>query len=57
MIDRSEVLNFESLNFNPFDSSEEISTDESFDPDLNFFLIAMLVIWTLLISHIKNLRI
>ena len=37
MIDRSEVLNFESLNFNPFDSSEEISRDESFDPDLNFF--------------------
>ena len=33
----SEVLNFESLKFNPFDSSEEILTDKSFDPDLNFF--------------------
>ena len=32
----SEVLNFESLKFNPFDSSEEILTDKSFDPDLNF---------------------
>ena len=37
MSDYSEVLNFESLKFNPFDSSEEILTDKSFDPDLNFF--------------------
>ena len=36
MSDYSEVLNFESLKFNPFDSSEEILTDKSFDPDLNF---------------------
>ena len=37
MNDYSEVLNFESLKFNPFDCSEEILTDKSFDPDLNFF--------------------
>ena len=37
MSDYSEVLNFESLKFNPFDSSEKILTDKSFDPDLNFF--------------------
>ena len=37
MSDYSEVLNFESLKFNPFDSSEEILTDKSFDPELNFF--------------------
>ena len=37
MSDHSEVLNFESLKFNPFDSSEEILTDKSFDPDSNFF--------------------
>ena len=37
MSDHSEVLNFESLKFNPFDSSEEILTDKSFDPDLHFF--------------------
>ena len=36
MSDHSEVLNFESLKFNPFDTSEEILTDKSFDPDLNF---------------------
>ena len=57
MSDYSEVLNFESLKFNPFDCSEEILTDNSFDPDLNFFLVAILVIWTLLISHMKNMRI
>ena len=27
----------QSLKFNPFDSYEEILTDESFDPDFNFF--------------------
>ena len=37
MSDYSGVLNFASLKFNPFDSSEEILTDKSFDPDLNFF--------------------
>ena len=37
MGDCSEVLNFKSLKFNPFDSSEEILTDKSFDPDFNFF--------------------
>ena len=37
MSDYSEVLNFESLKFNLFDSSEEILTDKSFDPELNFF--------------------
>ena len=37
MSDHSEVWNFESLKFNPFDSSEEILTDKSFDRDLNFF--------------------
>ena len=37
MSDHSEVLNFESLKFNPFHSSEEILTDKSFDPDLNLF--------------------
>ena len=36
MSDHSEVLNFESLKFNPFNSSEVILTDKSFDPDLNF---------------------
>ena len=45
----SEVLNFESLKFNPFDSSEEILTDKSFDPDLNFFNIGNLD--TSCISH------
>ena len=56
MSDYSEALNFESLKFNPFDSSEEILTDKSFDPDLNF-LIAILVIWILLMSHMKKIRI
>ena len=37
MSDYSEILNFESLKFNPFDSSEEILTDTSLDPGLNFF--------------------
>ena len=37
MSDYSEVLNFESLKFNHFDSSEDILTDKSFDPDLNVF--------------------
>ena len=37
MSDHSIVLNFESLKFNLFYSSEEIITDKSFDPDLNFF--------------------
>ena len=37
MSDYSEVLNIESSKFNPFDSSEEILTAESFDPDLHFF--------------------
>ena len=56
MSDYSEVLNFESLKLNPFDCSEEILTDKSFDPDLNF-LGAILVIWTLLISPMKNIKI
>ena len=37
MSDHSEVLDFGSLKFNPFDSSKQILTDESLDPDLNFF--------------------
>ena len=37
MSDYSEVLNLESLKFNPFDNSEEVLTDKSFDADLNFF--------------------
>ena len=37
MSDHSEDLNFESLKFNPLDSSEEILTGKSLDPDLNFF--------------------
>ena len=53
MIGHSEVLNFESLKFNPFDSSEEILTDKSFDPDLNFFNSDIGNLHT----HMKNIRI
>ena len=56
MSDYSEVLSFESLKFNPFDSSEEVLTDKSFDPDLNFSNSNIGNLDTF-ISHMKNLRI
>ena len=58
MSDYSEVLNFESLKFNPFDSSEEVLTDKSFDPDLNFLNSNIGNLDTLYISHaeLKNLN-
>ena len=37
MSGHSKVLNFESLKFNPFDTSEQILTDESLGLDSNFF--------------------
>ena len=51
MSDHSEVLNFESLKFNSFDSYEEIFTDKSFDPDLNFFNSNIGNLSSLYISH------
>ena len=52
-------MNFESLKFNPFDNSEEILTDDSFDPDLNFFDISIGNLDTPYISHEehKNLNV
>ena len=52
-------MNFESLKFNPFDNSEEILTDDSFDPDLNFFDINIGNLDTPYISHEehKNLNV
>ena len=52
-------MNFESLKFNPFVNSEEILTDDSFDPDLNFFDINIGNLDTPYISHEehKNLNV
>ena len=52
-------MNFESLKFNPFDNPEEILTDDSFDPDLNFFDINIGNLDTPYISHEehKNLNV
>ena len=52
-------MNFESLKFNPFDNSEEILTDDLFDPDLNFFNINIGNLDTPYISHEehKNLNV
>ena len=54
MIDHSEVLNFEWLKFNPFDNSEQVLTDESLDPDLNFFKSNIGNLDTPYISHEKH---
>ena len=51
MSDHSEVWNFESLKFNSFDSSEEILTEKSFDPDLSFFNSNTVNLDTPYISH------
>ena len=52
MSDYSEVLNIESLKFNPFDSSEDILTDHS----INFFN-SNIGDLKFLKSHMKNIRI
>ena len=52
-------MNFESLKFNPFDSTAEILNDDSFDPDINFFNNNIENLDTPYISHekIKDLNI
>ena len=59
MSDYSEILNFEPLKFTPFDSSEQLLTDKSFDPDLNFFNSNIVNFDTPYISHEehKNLNV
>ena len=46
-------MNFESLKFNPFDSTAEILNDDSFDPDVNFFNNNIEKLDTPYISHEK----
>ena len=52
-------MNFESLKFNPFDSTAEILNDDSFDPDVNFFNNNIENLDTPYISHekIKDLNV
>ena len=52
-------MNFESLTFNPFDSTVEILNDDFFDPDVNFFNNNIENLDTPYISHekIKDLNV